>query len=417
MQRMATDAVVVGGGAIGVACAHYLAEEGLRVTLVERSELGGGCSFANAGLICPGHSQALPGPGVLGEGLRALIRRDGPFTIRPRAGLGVVRWLLRFLRSSDAGTYRRSTAALVGLSRLSLELYRDLVDRGQVELDLRRGPLITAFVSEDWRRVAEAEQEELDHLGFSSRILGLDELLGLEPALGPANRGALVIEDQAWGDCLAYVRSLAAGLPSRGVTILEHTRVHRLLAKGGRTRGVLAGDPAEPIPADLVVIAAGAWSPSLSAQLGLRLPIQPATGYSSTMPTWDGAPSLPVIVHESRVVILPLGDRVRFAGTLELAGFRREPDPVRYRAVVRSGSQALRRPPPTEGEPWFGYRPLLPDDLPAIGWAPGLQGVLVATGHGTLGFTQSPATGMLIADLAAGRRPSIPMEPFRPGRF
>src|SRR3990170_4594501 len=362
MQRVATDAVVVGGGAIGVACAHYLAEEGLRVTLVERSELGGGCSFANAGLICPGHSQALPGPGVLGEGLRALIRRDGPFTIRPRAGVGVVRWLLRFLRSSDAGTYRRSTAALVGLSRLSLELYRDLVDRGQVELDLRRGPLITAFVSEGWRRVAEAEQEELDHLGFSSRILGLDELLGLEPALGPANRGALVIEDQAWGDCLAYVRSLAAALR-------------------------------------------------------LRLPIQPATGYSSTMATWDGAPSLPVIVQEKRVVILPLGDRVRFAGTLELAGFRREPDPVRYRAVVRSGSQALRRPPPTEGEPWFGYRPLLPDDLPAIGWAPGLQGVLVATGHGTLGFTQSPATGMLIADLAAGRPPSIPMEPFRPGRF
>ena len=414
---MATDAVVVGGGAIGVACAHYLAAEGLRVTLVERAELGRGCSFANAGLICPGHSQALPGPGVVSEGLRALTRKDGPFAIRPGAGPGVVRWLLRFLRSSDAGTYRRSTATLVGLSRLSLELYRDLEGRGQIELGLRRGPLITAFVSEGWRREAEVDKEELDHLGFASRIVGRDELLGLEPALAPSNRGALLIEDQAWGDCFAYVRSLAAGLASSGVAILEHTRVHRLLVEHGRAAGVLAGDPAEWIAADLVVLAAGAWSPSLSGPLGLRLPIQPATGYSSTMATWDAAPRLPVLVQEARVVILPLGDRVRFAGTLELAGFRRGPDPVRYRAVVRSGSAALAEPPPTEGEPWFGYRPLLPDDLPAIGWAPGIEGVLVATGHGTLGFTQSPATGKLIAELATGRPPSVPTDPFRPDRF
>lgn len=408
---------MVGGGAIGVACAHYLAEEGLRVTLVERDEIGRGCSFANAGLICPGHSQALPGPGVVGEGLRALTRRDGPFTIRPRAGLGLVGWLLRFLRSSGAGTYRRSTATLTQLSRLSLELHRDLTDRGVAELGLREGPLITVFDSDDWRPEARAEQEETDRLGFGSRILERDEVLALEPALSTSNRGALVIEDQAWGDCFAYVRSLAYGDASRGVTILERTPVHRLLVEGGRATGVLAGDPARPIEADLVVLAAGAWSPALSAQLGLRLPIQPATGYSSTMAAWDGAPSLPVIGHGSRVVILPLGDRVRFGGTLELAGFRREPDPVRYRAVVRSGAAMLRRPPPTEGEPWFGFRPLLPDDLPAIGWAPGLGGVLVATGHGTLGFTQSPATGKLIAELAAGRAPTIPLEPFRPDRF
>jgi len=417
MQRVATDAVVVGGGAIGVACAHYLADEGLRVTLVERSEMGSGCSFANAGLICPGHSQALPGPGVLSEGLRALTRRDGPFTIRPGAGPGVVRWLLRFLRSSDAGTYRRSTATLVGLSRLSLELFQDLDARGRIELGLRRGPLVTAFVSDGWRREAEAQKEELDDLGFASRILGRDELLELEPALGPSNRGALVIDDQASGDCFAYVSSLAAALASKGVRILEHTGVHRVLVKDGRAAGVLAGEPAERIPADLVVLAAGAWSPSLSAPLGLRLPIQPATGYSSTMATWDGAPRLPVLVQETRVVILPLGDRVRFAGTLELAGFRGALDPVRYRAVVRSGSEALREPPPTEGEPWFGYRPLLPDDLPAIGWAPGVEGVLVATGHGTLGFTQSPATGKLIAELATGKPPSVPTQPFRPDRF
>lgn len=414
---MATDAVVVGGGAIGVACAHYLAEEGLRITLVDRDELGGGCSFANAGLICPGHSQALPGPGIVSEGLRALARRDGPFTIRPRAGPGVVRWLLRFLRSSDVETYRRSTDALVRLSKLSLELYRDLEARGGVELGLRDGPLLETFSSEGWRSRADLEEEELRRLGFEARIVEGDELFDLEPALAPSTLGALVIEDQPSGDCHAYVRAIGAGLAPRGARIFEHTHVDRILVQDGRVTGVLAGDPPERIPADLVVLAAGAWSRSLAGSIGLRLPMQPATGYSSTMPAWEGAPRLPLIGSETRVVILPLGNRIRFAGTLELAGFRREPDPVRYDAVVRSGSAALREPPPGEGEPWFGFRPLLPDGLPAIGWAPGVDGVLIATGHGTLGFTQSPATGRLIAELAAGRPPSVPVEPFRPDRF
>jgi len=169
---------------------------------------------------------------------------------------------------------------------------------------------------------------------------------------------------------------------------------------------------------DVVVLAAGAWSPALARPLGLRLPIQPATGYSSTLPTWPGAPRHPVFVGESRVIVLPLGDRVRFAGTLELGGFRRSGDPVRSRAVLDAGRGAFAEPPPDAPvEHWFGFRPLMPDDLPAIGRAPRVDGVIVAAGHGTLGFTQGPATGKLVAELAVGRPASIPLEPFRPNRF
>ncbi|HXF72953.1 MAG TPA: FAD-dependent oxidoreductase, partial [Actinomycetota bacterium] len=155
----------------------------------------------------------------------------------------------------------------------------------------------------------------------------------------------------------------------------------------------------------------------LARGLGLRLPIQPATGYSATLPAGEGLPRTPVMDEDTRVVVLPLDGRVRFAGTLELAGFRRVPDPVRAGAVLRAGLRTLREPPPArDARPWFGFRPLMPDDLPAIGRVPGVEGVLVATGHGTLGFTQAPATGKLVAELAAGKPPSLPLEPFRPDR-
>jgi D-amino-acid dehydrogenase len=171
------------------------------------------------------------------------------------------------------------------------------------------------------------------------------------------------------------------------------------------------------VPAEIVVLAAGAWTPRLARRLGLRLPIQPATGYSTTVPTWGGAPSHPVVLSDAHVIVLPLGERVRFAGTLELAGFRREGDPVRSAAVARAGAHAMREPPPTGGEHWFGFRPLMADDLPAIGRVPGVEGVLVAAGHGMLGYTQSPATGKLVAELATGAEPSLPLTPFRPERF
>ena len=410
--------VIVGGGAIGVACAHYLAEEGFEVTLVERDEVGRGCSFANAGLICPGHSEALPGPGVVAEGLRHLTRRDGPFTIRPRPDAALTRWLIRFWRASTAEAYERSTEILVGLSRLGLELHDDLVRSGAASFGFRRGPLLQAFRSEGWRAAAEANVEEAEELGFEARVLERDELLELEPALAPEHQGGLVLEDQGSGDCFAFVRTLAEGLEARGVRVLEDTPVHRVLVRDGVATGVLAGDPEEEIDADLVVLAAGAWTPAVAEPLGLRLPIQPATGYSTTVPVWEGAPSLPVVLSEARVIVLPLGDRVRFAGTLELGGFRREADPVRSKAVATAGARALRVPPPENGaEHWFGFSPLMPDDLPAIGWAPKVEGVLVAAGHGTLGFTQSPATGKLVAEMATGTPTSLPVEPFRPDRF
>lgn len=409
---------MIGAGAVGVACAHYLLEEGFEVTLVDRGEVGRGCSYANAGLICPAHSEALPGPGIVAEGLRALLRRDGPFTIRPRAGVSVVPWLLRFWRHTPEPIYRRSTRALVALSRLSFELFEELVRTGVASFGYRRGPLLTASRAPHWRREAEAVVEEARALGFEARVLGRDELLGLEPALAPDHLGGYALEDQGSGDSYRYVRSVAEHARSRGAEVLERTPVRRVLVRAGRVVGVLAGDPPREIPADLVVLAAGAWSPALARDLGLRLPIQPATGYSFTIPAPERAPRHPVIVGDSRVVVLPLDGRIRFAGTLELAGFRREADPVRQRAVVRAGLGALREPPELRGaEPWFGFRPLMPDDLPAIGWAPGIAGALVATGHGTLGFTQGPGTGKLVAELAAGKPPSLDLSPFRPDRF
>jgi D-amino-acid dehydrogenase len=408
---MARHAVVVGGGAIGLSCARSLTRSGFDVTVVDRDRLGAGCSSANCGLIVPSHSLPVPGPGVIREGLGYLARRDSPFAIRPSIRLAP--WLLAFWRACDADTYRLGSEHLVALSRAGLDRFEELAR--ELEFGFRRGPLLHAYRSEDGLARSNAELRELDSLGITARGLSRDELLSMEPALSPSFLGGIAIEDQGWADPHAFLRALAKDQERRG-RILEGTPVRRIAARNGQASAVET--TGGTIEADVIVLTAGAWTASLTEPLGLRIPIQPAAGYSCTITAPSNGPNVPVVLPERRVVLTPLPGRLRFGGTLELSGFRTAIDRARYGAVVRAGLGALSASVPRSAEePWFGLRPLTSDGLPVIGWVPRIDGVLIAAGHGMLGFTQAPITGDLVADLATGRRPSLSIDPFRPERF
>ena len=187
-----------------------------------------------------------------------------------------------------------------------------------------------------------------------------------------------------------------------------------LVNADGRVRGVEL--PSETIDADTVVLAAGSWSPEIAAQVGVSIPLQPAKGYSATIDNYEGAPTLPVLVKERRVIVTPLEKRLRFGGTLELTGYDDSIHRARYDAVVRGGREVLKTPPPMENEEaWSGLRPVTPDGLPIIDRARNVDGLIVATGHAMLGFTQSPITGKLVAELANDEAPSVPLHPFSAG--
>jgi len=417
-------AVVVGAGVIGASCAHYLARSGWGVTLVDRGEAGRECSYANACLIVPSHSQPIPGPGVIAQAARWMLVPDSPFYVRPTVVPALLGWFWRFRRACGALSAERGFRALLTLSRASLDLFEETAREIGPEFLYRREGLLHVYLSDDAHRAARDEHAALREDGFQSRLLSREEALEFEPALSRRIRGALFIEGEAHGDCYAYTLALVAGLQARGAHLITGCGVSRILISGGRARAVLLEQPSEEIPADLVVLAAGAWTPALAAPLGLRMPMQPAKGYSATVPAISSgvahpvAPRVPLIVMERRVVVTPLGDRLRFGGTLEMAGLAPGVNPVRYQAVLRAAQEVLASPPPMhQAEAWYGFRPVTPDGLPLIGPAPGIEGLIVATGHAMLGFTQAPITGKLVAEIADGRPPSVPLEPFRPDRF
>ena len=175
-----------------------------------------------------------------------------------------------------------------------------------------------------------------------------------------------------------------------------------------------AGD----IAVDEVVVAAGVWSPGFASTLGVELPIEAGKGYHVDVPAAVGDPELPIWLHEDRVVITPLGDRVRFAGTLELSGLDQD---VSKRRVDAIGAAVARHLPELAARPavdvWRGLRPCTPDGLPVIGRPAAVENVTLATGHGMWGLQLAPVTAQLVAQLIAGEVPAHDPAPLRPDRF
>lgn len=412
------SAIVIGGGGIGVASAYFLNRSGWDVTLVDEGEIGRGCSYGNSCLIVPSHSDPIPGPGVIGQALRWMTKPDSPFYVRPRVAPSLLNFFWRFRRYCNARAAEQGYRALLGLSRGSLELYEELVRNGDAEFFFERRGVIEVFTTEDGLEHGRHAQQVQASAGFDAEMLSRDEALELEPALSPKIRGALFTKGEAHGFSYGYVRSLAGTAERHGARVLTGRGVSRILVENGHVLGVVMESPEEELRADQVVLAAGSWSRQLAKSIEVEFPLQPAKGYSCTIDTYDGAPAIPILNKERKVIVTPLDSRLRFGGTLELTGFDHTIDEGRYAAVIRGGREVLASPPPMQNEePWSGLRPVTPDGLPIIDRSTTPDGLIVATGHAMLGFTQSPMTGKLVAELANDESPSLPLEPFRLNRF
>src|SRR5262249_38397740 len=158
------------------------------------------------------------------------------------------------------------------------------------------------------------------------------------------------------------------------------------------TRGVL--------DADIVVLAAGAWSPEVGRALGLRVPIQPAKGYSLTYRRAARGPAIPLLPAEGRFSITPMGEFLRFGGTLELAGMDLRINQRRGDALRRNALRCIEGAEDLELlEIWRGLRPCTPDGLPLVGHSRRFGNLVLAAGHAMVGMSLGPATGKLVARL------------------
>jgi D-amino-acid dehydrogenase len=407
------DAVVVGGGAIGVAAAYELARRGAEVVLLERApRLGAGCSEGNAGLLVPSHASPLATPANLRSGVRLLFEPEGPLKVHPRAEL--LPWLVRFARASTPRRARDATALMRELCVEALELHAELAAAGLPTGFQRRG-VLNVYSTPAGFAAGRREAAEHAAAGLRHEVLDGAAATALEPALG-ACAGAVYYADEAHGDPGAFVSALARAAADAGARIRPDTEVLGLEVRGGRATHLAT--TGGRLSTATVVLAAGAWTGRLAREASLFLPVTGGKGYHVELEGNRGDPRIPLFLQEERVVVTPFPGRVRVAGTLELCGLDLAVDRRRVAAVERAGRAGV---PVLAGRRtiaiWRGLRPCTPDGLPVLGRTPAVDNVVVATGHAMLGFTLAPLTGGIVADLVCGRSLDARLGLLRPDRF
>jgi D-amino-acid dehydrogenase len=406
--------IVLGAGVIGVTGAWYLAEAGHEVTVVERRrEAGMETSFANGGQISAGHAEPWAQPAVLPKVLRWLGREDAPLLFRPRADLAQWEWGLRFALECLPGRFERNCRALAGLATYSRDSLRELRRGLSLQYDqLERGILHFATAPADFEAMARHAQT-MRAMGVEREVKSAAECLRLEPALAhslqPVVGGLFTPQDES-GDAHRFTRELARLAAARGVSFQFGMAVEALEAAGGKIIALRTHDGSR-MSADAYVVSLGSYSPLLLKPLGMRIPVYPLKGYSITLALGPAeaaaAPSVSLTDEAHKIVISRLGNRLRAAGTAELAGYDTAVNEVRCAAIVRRIRQLF---PQLAGAPavdnWAGLRPATPNNVPLIGRS-GLANLYLNTGHGTLGWTLACGSARALAELVSGRRPPI----------
>lgn len=409
------DVLVVGAGVIGLSVALACRARGLSITVLDREGPAAGASTGNAGAFAFSDILPLASPGIWRKAPRWLFDPLGPLSVPPAYAVSIAPWLFRFWRASSRPRFERAAiaqSALMALSKAELEPF--LAASGTSAM-LRKAGNLEVYESLSERRASEPGWRVREAAGIEFRHLDAREMAQIQPGLSKRfTHGTFTPGWYSIAEPRDYVLALAARLRERGGRI-ETGDVKA--ATPGETNVRVALSDGRTLEAPRMVLCAGAFSQRIAATFGERIPLETERGYNTTLAEDAFDLRTQVTFGGHGFVATRLASGVRVGGAVELGGLDRAPDWRRSDAMLKKAAVFLPGLKTEGGRRWMGFRPSLPDSLPAIGFSSASARIVHAFGHGHLGLTQSAGTARLVADLLTNGPPAIDLQPFSPRRF
>ncbi|AOS45428.1 D-amino acid dehydrogenase small subunit [Lacunisphaera limnophila] len=420
-MRRSKSVIICGGGIVGLCTAYYLARDGHAVTVIERRSQADHdhCALGSAGYVSPSHVIPLAAPGMVWKGLKWMLNSRSPFYIQPRLDTELMRWAWLFWRASNRRQVERAAPLLRDLCLESRTLYEELDEITGHRSEFRKDGLLNVCrTQQSLDDEANGLARVANELGVEARVLDAAQTSALGLGVKLAVAGSVYFPIDAHLTPARFGAALTPLLQEMGVRFQWSTTIYgwRTLERRLAAVQTTAGD----LVADEFVLAGGSWSSGMLGGLDLRLPMQAGKGYSLTLPNPRFRITKPFILKERRVAVTPMGDTLRFGGTMEIAGHDDRVRPERIEQIVAGVTAYMPEFTPADFaglRPWFGYRPVSPDGLPYLGRFGRWTNLTAACGHAMLGVTLAPVTGRLVAEVIRERKPSINLTLLNPDRF
>ncbi|MGJ7039918.1 D-amino-acid dehydrogenase [Shinella sp. BE166] len=408
------DVVVIGAGVVGLSAAIAAQARGLSVTVLEREAPAAGASAGNAGAFAFTDILPLASPGILKKAPKWLLDPLGPLSIPPSYAVQIAPWMFRFWRACSASRVAHSTAAqtaLMDLSRAELEPF--LSETGTAAM-LRKEGNLQVYESQAELNASLPGWKVREKHGIEFHHMDASAMAAVQPGLAARfTHGTFTPGWYSIADPKLYTLALADHFQAKG-GVIERTEVLGLRPVDG---GVEITTTSGARRAKKVVLAAGAFSHQIARSLGETIPLETERGYNTTLPLDAFDLRTQVTFGGHGFVVTRLSTGIRVGGAVELGGLKLPPNFRRSEAMLDKARAFLPGLKPDGGVQWMGFRPSLPDSLPAIGRARATPNVVYAFGHGHLGLTQSAGTARLVADLLTDRPTTIDITSFSPQRF
>ena len=412
--------VVIGGGIIGLSSAFYLNKSGWDVTILDKGYFTDNCSYGNCGYICPSHFIPLATPGIVKQGLKWMWNSKSPFYVQPRLDWNLINWGLKFVRNATKNNVEMAAAPLRDIAIISKKEYESWLSIPGFDFAYQQKGLLEIFQTEAGAEHAKHTVEKAHELGLNdTQLLTKEALQALEPQTRINGIGAILFNCDAHCYPNKLMQNLITYLKQQGVKLIPNQEVIQFEKANGSIKKVITADMVyEP---DEVVIATGSWSRQTAKLLAVKIPLMPGRGYSVTLENSPYKVNYPAVLLEGRAAITPMdGNKIRFGGTMEITSHKTPPRMNRVQGILN----AVKRfypdfdiPLPPIEKIWYGYRPCSADGLPYIGRVKKYDNLLVATGHSMLGLSLGAGTGKLVEEIIGGKKTSMEIAAFDPGRF
>jgi len=413
------DVIIIGGGVIGLCSAYYLNQNGYDVTVIDKTDMLDGCSYGNAGYVCPSHFVPLASPGVVRQGLKWMTSSKSPFYVQPSLNMNLLKWGYHFVKSCTKAHVASSAIPLRDIALLGIKLYEELNSQEGFNFYFEKKGMLEFFKTEKTMHHEKEMVAKAKWLGIDAKLLDKKEAAEMEPGIDVDILGGIYYSCDAHLNPNELMHCLISFLKKNNVRFVTNEEVTNFMTDGKTLKGVKTRS--SEYTADHFVLASGSWSGELASKLDLRIPLVGGRGYSITLENSGFEINHPIILTESRVALTPLGEnKIRIGGTMEITSTNTPPEIGRVKTILESVKKyipAFDFPLPSLDKIWYGYRPCSADGLPYIGRVRKYENLIIASGHSMVGLSLGAATGKLVSEVVNNEPASINIDPFSPDRF